>query len=71
MSHSDGAVATVERLIVSACLCITCIEASSGLPAQDVDIALRVLLRTRSAEPADACDTCRKATRAFKAINRT
>jgi hypothetical protein len=70
MSHSDG-VAAVEGLIVSACLCTACIEASSGLPAQDVDIALRVLLRTRSAELSDACDACRKATRAFKAINHT
>jgi hypothetical protein len=70
MSHSD-AVAAVEGLIGSARLCTACIETSSGLPAQDVDIALRVLLRTRSAEPTDACDRCRKETRAFRAMNLT
>ena len=70
MSHSDS-LAAVEGLIVSACLCSACITAKSGLPARDVDIALRILLRAKSAELAEACDSCRNEMRAFRAQPRT
>jgi|RhiMetdeSRZDD1v2_1073273.scaffolds.fasta_scaffold1757953_1 hypothetical protein len=70
MSHSHG-VAAVEVLIAAASLCTACLVAKSALPARDVEIALRVLIRTRSAELAEACDSCRSAVPAFRATIQT
>jgi hypothetical protein len=56
----------VEALIKSASLCIFCLAAKSGLSAEDVEVALRVLIRTRSITPAGTCDSCRSAMPAFR-----
>jgi hypothetical protein len=66
MSHSDS-LAAVEVLIAAMSLCAACVVAKSGLPARDVGTALRVLIRTRSAELVEACDSYRSARPAFRA----
>lgn len=65
-NYSDG-VASVEALITSTSLCTECLVTTSGLPAPEVEIALRVLIRTKSAAPAEACDSCESERPAFKA----
>jgi hypothetical protein len=69
--HGDMALSlnddsAVESLIASASLCIRCLAAKSGLLAEDVEIALRVLLRTRSLQRAETCDSCRSGVPAFR-----
>ena len=65
MSHGDD-VGVVEVLIASGSLCTACLVAKSGLSTPDVEIAVRVLLRARSADPAGTCDSCRSAGPAFR-----
>ena len=66
MSDSDGFDA-VEFLIRTSALCTACLVAKSRLPARDVEVALRVLIRTKLAELAETCHSCRGAMTAFKA----
>ena len=65
MSHSN-VLAVIETLIASASLCVACLIVRSGLPARDVEISLRVLIRTRSVESTGVCDSCQGAMPAFK-----
>jgi hypothetical protein len=51
----------VTVLITLASLCSRRLVAHSGLPAEDIEIALPVLFRTRSIKPAETGDACRSA----------
>ena len=66
--HGDGeSLAKVEALIRSASLCVACLGTRSGRLVHDVELALRVLIRSREVEPAPACDSCRTGGPAFRA----
>jgi len=76
--HAKGAIgdggdalAEVEMLIRAAALCVACLVEGSGCSAEDVEMALRVLIRARSAEPAPACHSCRRGMPAFRAARPT
>jgi hypothetical protein len=66
MSDHDG-ITAVQVLIGSAALCTPCLADKSGLPVRDVELALRILVRTRDAALAEACDSCGTTMPAFRA----
>ncbi len=68
-SSGSGAIRAVEAVIATASLCRQCIAARTALPDRDVEIAVRVLIRTSGVQLADVCDSCHSASPAFTAPN--
>jgi len=66
-ASGDDELGAVEGLLSAAALCITCLAEKARLAAHDVEMALRVLLRTSNARPADRCHVCGSALRVFTA----
>src|SRR5262249_11260983 len=56
---SDEPIDIVDRLLQSASLCTDCVVLESGLPRDDVVVAMKVLLRTRAVQGGiGACASC-------------
>jgi hypothetical protein len=64
-SSGSDAIRAVEAVIATASLCRQCIVARTALPDRDVEIAVRVLIRTSGVQLADVCDSCDSASTAF------
>ena len=63
MPSADGntPVDFVETLLTSSALCWPCVATQSELPDYHVDVALKVLMRTRAIQlDVGPCDACRQ-----------
>ena len=66
-ASDSGVIEAVEAVIAAAALCRQCIVEKTALPDRDVEMAVRVLLRTSGVQLVDVCDACGSGSPAFTA----
>jgi len=65
-ASGHDAIDAVEALIARAALCLKCIAVKTGHADAEIQIAVRVLIRTSAARLADICESCRSASPAYR-----